>query len=208
MSKEFTLRLANWLGYINEEEVDLLQGIAMRLPNNGFSLNIGAGGGTTALAVAECRPDVSITSVDMSPGGPLGGLEGERNAFDGAGIEHPTQILGDSKEVGKQWNGSGFDMILIDGDHSEDGIRGDIESWMPHLKPGGYVVFHDYTQPMWPAVKKVVDELIVPTYKLIGQARWLVAFQSPIPKEVKKDAPNKTGGIAKPRAKSRLQSRK
>lgn len=183
MSKTFTTKLSDWLQYIYAEEVDLLQETAMKLPPNALSLNIGAGAGTTSLAVAEARPDVTIYSVDISPGGPLGGLEGERNAFDGAGIKHPNQILGDSKKIGKEWQGDKFDMILIDGDHNEPGIRGDIEAWMPHLKPGGYVVFHDYTQPMWPAVKQVVDELIAPTYKLIGQAKWLIVFQSPVPKK-------------------------
>lgn len=191
MANEHSYKLSDWLGYLDHDEIDLLQATAMRLPKNPLTANIGAGAGTSALAIAEARPDAMIYSVDISPGGPLGGLEGERNAFDGAGMKWPNQILGDSKAVGKLWAGDKFDMIFIDADHSEEGIRGDIAAWMPHLKPGGFVVFHDYTMHMWPAVKVVVDELIVPTYKLIGQARWLIVFQSPIPKRPrKKDAQN------------------
>jgi len=207
MPTHYTSKLIEWLGYLNAEEADLLQDVARKLPTNAMTANIGAGAGTSALAVAEARPDITIWTVDISPSGPLGGLEGERNAFDGAGIKHPNQILGNSKVVGKEWKGDKFDMIFIDADHSEEGIRSDIAAWMPHLKQGGYAVFHDYGMYMWGAVKPVIDELIVPTYKQVGLARWLIAFQSLVPSETKeetKDAPNKASRVVKQRTKSGL----
>lgn len=53
-----------------------------------------------------------------------------------------------------------FDMILIDGDHSAIGVTIDIDRAMSRLAPGGYVLFHDYTQAdphvvdVYPTVKK------------------------------------------------------
>ncbi len=35
------------------------------------------------------------------------------------------------------------DLVFIDGDHSEAGCELDWESWRPHVRPGGSVVFHD-----------------------------------------------------------------
>lgn len=36
-----------------------------------------------------------------------------------------------------------LDFLLIDGDHSEAGVRRDWEDWSPLVKAGGVVVFHD-----------------------------------------------------------------
>lgn len=35
------------------------------------------------------------------------------------------------------------DLLFIDGDHSEDGVRADFEHWSPHLRPGAHLLFHD-----------------------------------------------------------------
>jgi len=36
-----------------------------------------------------------------------------------------------------------IDLLFIDGDHSEEGVRADFEHWSPHLRPGGHLLFHD-----------------------------------------------------------------
>jgi len=36
-----------------------------------------------------------------------------------------------------------LDLLFIDGDHSEAGVRSDFERWSPHVRPGGHVLFHD-----------------------------------------------------------------
>jgi predicted O-methyltransferase YrrM len=36
-----------------------------------------------------------------------------------------------------------LDLLFIDGDHSEEGVRSDFERWSPHVRPGGHVLFHD-----------------------------------------------------------------
>jgi predicted O-methyltransferase YrrM len=36
-----------------------------------------------------------------------------------------------------------IDMLFIDGDHSEEGVRADFEHWRPRLASGGHVLFHD-----------------------------------------------------------------
>ena len=40
-----------------------------------------------------------------------------------------------------------FDLILVDGDHSYEGGRADLENTWPLIRPGGAVVFHDITHP-------------------------------------------------------------
>lgn len=36
-----------------------------------------------------------------------------------------------------------FDMVFLDADHSESGVRADIEAWLPKVKPGGWIGGHD-----------------------------------------------------------------
>lgn len=68
-----------------------------------------------------------------------------------------TFILGDSKEVAKTWDKEELSLIFIDGDHSYEEVKADIESWYPHLKKGGVMLFHDYGTG---GVGIAVDELI------------------------------------------------
>ena len=35
------------------------------------------------------------------------------------------------------------DLLFVDGDHSEEGVRADFKHWSPQLRPGGHLLFHD-----------------------------------------------------------------
>jgi predicted O-methyltransferase YrrM len=47
-----------------------------------------------------------------------------------------------SAAVAASWEGA-VDLVFIDGDHSEDGVRADWDGWNGFVEPGGAVVFHD-----------------------------------------------------------------
>ena len=36
-----------------------------------------------------------------------------------------------------------IDLLFVDGDHSEEGVRADFDRWSPLLTPGGHLLFHD-----------------------------------------------------------------
>lgn len=50
-----------------------------------------------------------------------------------------------------------IDSIFIDGNHSKEGVSGDIRAWYPMLKPGGIMVGHDYWT-FHPGVMEAVEE--------------------------------------------------
>jgi spore maturation protein CgeB len=54
------------------------------------------------------------------------------------------QLHGDSREVHTQVPDN-IDLLFIDGDHHYEVVREDIANWVPKVRPGGTVVFHDYT---------------------------------------------------------------
>lgn len=43
---------------------------------------------------------------------------------------------------------NGVDFILVDGDHTYQGVRQDIENYYPFLAPGGIMLFHDWLPPL------------------------------------------------------------
>lgn len=70
------------------------------------------------------------------------------------------QILrGKSIDMAKTFNKS-IDLIFIDGDHSYNAVKADVLAWLPHLKPHGVIIMHDFA---WATgVQQVVKEIIKP----------------------------------------------
>lgn len=50
-----------------------------------------------------------------------------------------------------------FSALFVDGDHSYNGVKLDIQLYTPRVVPGGLIAFHDYST--YPDVRKAVDEL-------------------------------------------------
>lgn len=167
VSREYiggALKLSLAHGFLYPYEVFGLQIAARMLSPDSVIVNIGAGAGTSGLALREAARDAKIYTVDIAEeGNPFGGLENERNAFGNPEFNPrqlalPLQIHGDSKEVGKSWK-EPVDLLFIDGDHSIPGVVGDVRAWIPHVKIGGIVIFHDYECAIWADVARVVNYL-------------------------------------------------
>lgn len=47
------------------------------------------------------------------------------------------------------------DFLMLDGDHSYEAVKADLEAWMPKMKVGGIISGDDYT---WPGVEQAVIE--------------------------------------------------
>lgn len=53
-----------------------------------------------------------------------------------------TVITGTSAQV--PWNESELDLLIIDGDHTQEGVDADCRVWLPRVRPLGSVAFHDF----------------------------------------------------------------
>jgi hypothetical protein len=67
-----------------------------------------------------------------------------------------------SDDVAKIYNKK-IDLLFVDGNHLYDdpewgGVKNDCTFWIPKVRKGGYVLFHDYIGDTWGGVKKAVDE--------------------------------------------------
>lgn len=56
-----------------------------------------------------------------------------------------TQIIGNShsQDIHDLVPQKEYDLLLIDGDHSYDGVRRDYRTYQHFVKKGGYILFHD-----------------------------------------------------------------
>lgn len=63
-----------------------------------------------------------------------------------------------------------FNLLIIDGDHSFDGVKYDFDNYFPLLQPGGYVIFDDYNAKEWPGVQHFIDEELrkAPDFEYLG----------------------------------------
>ena len=101
-------------------------------------INIGAERGVSTLAMLEELPDATIYSADTDP------CEGEIENAKKAGLDATRiiRLLGRSQEIGMRWSFP-VDFIWVDGNHSYEGVKGDIIGWARHIVPGGVMAFHD-----------------------------------------------------------------
>ncbi len=95
------------------------------------------GGSTFLLACAN--HDVPITSIDIDPQDDdlLRSLLARHGV--GANLE---LIVGDSQHVKNPQVGE-LDLLFVDGDHSYEGCKADLDNWYEHVVPGGHMVLHD-----------------------------------------------------------------
>ena len=51
-----------------------------------------------------------------------------------------------------------YHFLIIDGDHSYQGVKFDFDHYYHSITVGGYIVFDDYMVPEWPGVTAFVDQ--------------------------------------------------
>lgn len=200
--------------YLFPDELPALKFLVKQLPSKPLIVNIGAGAGTSGLCFLEARPDATLVTVDIENGdSPLGSLYSERQVMRAAGLSHLLgrqwfQVCQDSKEFAKEFQrrikrkGDYFmpiraaNLVFVDGDHSYEGAKGDIEGWLPCIAKGGFLAVHDYQKERlfhegdsqeylddrphpkpWPGVNQAVDELLLTKYEFYLQVDSLVVFR-------------------------------
>ena len=79
--------------------------------------------------------------------------------------------IANSGEVALTWTDP-IDLLFIDGDHALAGVRADIANYLPHLRPSGVALLHDYYADIGCVFKSdgvavVVDELDRAAYDVV-----------------------------------------
>jgi cephalosporin hydroxylase len=111
-----------------------------------------ARGGTLYAWCQLADPRALLVSIDL-PSGPFGGGYTPDDVLTFRAYGRPDQrlhfIRADSHEnetrqtLEKILNGEEIDFLMIDGDHTFEGVRSDFEMYAPLVRPGHPIAFHD-----------------------------------------------------------------
>jgi predicted O-methyltransferase YrrM len=72
------------------------------------------------------------------------------------GIVNPIKMP--SHEAAALYEDESLDFVFVDGEHSYDGVSGDINFWLPKVRKGGVLAGHDYNHSA--DVRRAVNELL------------------------------------------------
>lgn len=133
------------------EFAPLVATVASRRPTS--VVEIGSLQGGTLFAWCQAAaPTATLVSIDL-PGGAFGGGYQEDRSVVLRGYAQRGQALHllrmDShapatlQTVGDVLDGRQVEFLMVDGDHTYDGVRRDFELYSPLMAPGGLIAFHD-----------------------------------------------------------------
>lgn len=80
------------------------------------------------------------------------------------GLERWVEVLRrDSSEAAAEWTRP-IDLLFIDGDHSYEGVKADWNAFAPHVRPFGFVAFHDTLWDLRPDPRYARADMGVPRF--------------------------------------------
>lgn len=125
-------------------------------------------GGSTVTIAAAMAPGSQLWSYDLHLHGPEGprGEDLDRElavALRRLGLEDGVRLLVADTRTAEQ-PPRPCDLVFVDGDHSYEGARADVERWAHALRPGGHLLLHDAVDTggwdtVQPGVVRLVAEL-------------------------------------------------
>ena len=149
-------------------------------------VEIGVFRGQTTFHLLGALPELSIVAIDswrIQPYADKEGVVRERNfaavegSFDKRALHFPNRLakVKDTSVSGLSKFPTGhFDWAFIDADHEYQAVKADIEAVKRVVRPGGWILGHDYT---WDGVRRAVDELLPGAYWLGKDSVWTVQHQ-------------------------------
>lgn len=152
--------LSETFGLISAVDLDLLKAGLIKL-GRGMPrvVEIGTGAGTATLAILEACASAELYSIDIKKDS-SGYVRGRIQAAM-LSAEKVHFLIGDSHVLctDPRWIDNPIDFLFLDGDHSDAGIIGDLQGWVPLMATKGVIAVHDYGAPgtPWGHAAEVVD---------------------------------------------------
>lgn len=130
-------------GAFSTYDMEILVPEVEKLQSGDTYLEVGVDKGKS-LSVARmvAKHGVTVCGVDLRPN---------------PEIKDTIHFQGDSAEIAGMWQGGKIDVLFIDGDHSYEGCKADIDAWYPYMRKGGVMLFHDADETS-PGVVQAVEE--------------------------------------------------
>lgn len=131
--------------YTTPEEREMLFNLSKKMKKGSVIVEVGSHLGATSCMLALGNRNNKVFCVDTWRNDTMPeGLrdtfgEFQKNIKDFANI---IPLRGASEDVSKKFDEK-IDLLFIDGDHSYEGVKTDVFSWIPRCRDGAIVVFHD-----------------------------------------------------------------
>lgn len=136
-----------------------------------YGAELGLGGGNLSrLLLSEC-PDLTLIGVDsMRRRDRARACRDLRSQYGGRYrlLEMKTRDAAQYVDEGA------LDFVFIDAGHSFEAVHDDIRRWHGKVRPGGWIMGHDYAHPRYDGVQKAVDRWFGDRVYLPGHTIWAV----------------------------------
>ncbi len=154
--------------------------LAKNLPPGAKLVEIGSyeGGSILTVAIACLNSDLTLYSVESFTGNYDGTMDGHRLPsmpayYKNIHVDRPNMRLitinAASSVAARQFADATLDMVFIDDNHSEDGVRSSLRSWTRKVRPGGIIAGDDFH---FASVRKVVTEALGPDVRDEHNVWW------------------------------------
>jgi precorrin-6B methylase 2 len=137
--------------------------LAMDVPiTSGLIVEVGSLYGGTTAVLALSAPWANVITIDDFAWYPkdwnIGptSLELLYENMLKVGVKNVQVYKGDSLELGKNWS-MPIDLLWIDGGHSFNFVRADLENFGLHAE---VIALHDFDNPIWPTIRQAVEDFI------------------------------------------------
>ena len=167
-------RVAATTGYLSEREARFLMAAAALSPAEGKNLEIGSFKGRSTVGIAYVTRELGlgkVVAVDphTSPASTDPDLKrvGQTTSYDdfvanlrSAGVFERVDIKrAFSHDLAKEWKDP-IRLLWIDGDHTYEGAKADLDMFKPFLSDGAIVAMHDVLGTFEGALRVFVEEIL------------------------------------------------
>ena len=165
-------RVSATTGYLSEREARFLMAAAALAPTRGKNLEIGSFKGRSTVAIAYVTRELNLGTVvavdpHTSPASTDPDLRGKATSYDdfvanlkSAGVFERVEIkCAYSHDLARQWKDP-IRFLWIDGDHTYEGAKADINLFEPYLVDGAIVAMHDVLGTFEGPLRVFVEEIL------------------------------------------------
>lgn len=160
----------NVKGALSDNEGEFLHKAAKEITAEGVIVEIGSFQGKSTIYLASAvvqKQTPQVYAVDPHSGGQVLASEFSPPTYKSfiknlslAGVRNVVKpIRAYSWDAVKKWH-LPICMLFIDGDHSSEAVKKDVNDWLPFVSPGGIIAFHDVLNPDPGPVSAIISELL------------------------------------------------
>ena|SRR3990167_7725033 len=129
-------------GWFSQFDAEIFIPEVKKIPKYGVYMEVGVHKGRSLWTARQVtKPSVEIWGVDIE---------------EDPKIKGTSFIQGDSRTIKLAKT---VDVIFIDGDHSYEGCKADVDNWYPQMKENGVMLFHDADDTS-PGVVQAIEEFV------------------------------------------------